>query len=70
MPILVAIIGHFMEDSLGALFVREEANGSSSPSHLPEFPLQHIGGADLLPQFFGQGVIVQAVIKVLLQTPH
>ena len=29
-----------------------------------------IGGADILPQLFGEGVVVEAVIEILLQTPH
>jgi hypothetical protein len=70
MSILVDAIIYSIEDSLRAFLVREEAHGSGLPSHLPKFPLQHVGSAYLFPQLLGEGVIVQAVIEVLLQTPH
>ena len=70
MPIPVGPIGHSVEYSPGALLMREKAHGSGSPSHFPEFPLQVVGGADLLPQFFGEGVLVQAVVEILFHAPY
>ena len=49
MPVLVDAIGHSVDDSLGTSLMRKEAHRSWSPSYFLEAPLEHVGGADLLP---------------------
>ena len=44
----------------------EETHRSGSSPNFPEVSLQHIGGADLLPQLPGKGVVMETVVQVFL----
>jgi len=49
-PVFIEHLGDAMQDTVGAGLVGETVvHGSGAPAHLPESPLQDIGGADRLP---------------------
>ena len=69
-PILVDAFGYPVEYPLRTLSMREEIHRPCPPPHLTEGPLQDVGGPYLFPHLFGEGVVVQAVVKVLLQASY
>ena len=66
MPVLADTISHSVKDSLSTFLMGEETHRSGSSPNFPEVSLQHIGGADLLPQLLGKGVVMETVVQILL----
>ena len=69
MPVIMNAISHPIEDSPGAILVGEDAHRPGSPPHFAEIPLQHVGGANLSPELFGESVIVETMVKIFLHAP-
>lgn len=66
--VIMDAISYSVEDSAGTFIIGEDTHWSGSPSHFPEVLLQHIGGANLFPELFGKGIVMETVVKVLLHT--
>lgn len=61
-PILMNAISHSVKDSLGALFVGEEAHGSGSSPDFPEISLQHVG------KYFFKSFLIKASPRFAVST--
>jgi hypothetical protein len=66
--VIMDAVSYSVEDYRSALLARKDAHWSGSPSHLPEMSLQHISGANLFPELFWKGIIMETAVKVLLHT--
>lgn len=63
LPVGVEVLGHAIHDPFGRLGIGEHAHGACPLAHLPEGPLQDVGGPELLRE----AEVVETVEQVLLQ---
>jgi hypothetical protein len=66
----VNTVSHSVENPPGAVAVGENACWSDSPHYLPEISFQDVDSADLFIGVFGESVVMEAVMEVLLHKPH
>ena len=69
--IYILVHEYGIEYSLDARSVAEHAHGSCSPAHLPEPPLDGIGGTDRFPEVrIVKLEADQQIIQIMLQALH
>ena len=57
-PVFVEHLGYAIQDAVGTGLIGEAVvHGPGAPAHLPESPLQDIGGPDGFPEGRGTGKI-------------
>jgi hypothetical protein len=62
-PVFVEHLGYALQDTIRTGLIGETVvHGPGTPAHLPESPLQDIGGADGFPALWRKVIKVQAVL--------